>query len=328
MKKLPLKNVLAYHKELSDLPDTYSLERKALSTENLISEDSKIIGIMSTIGCDSDNDILMPNGCDFSRYEKNSVICWNHALDLKPLGKIENIVVSDTDIRGELKFSESYDEAVTVKNLIKEGILKTLSVGYIPVEILKKGTKAFNDYAAKFKLDVTECVRIVSKWLIIETSVVAVPSNEDALILYSGKNFMSDAMKKSLHIEIKGCKEDENKVITEDNVEVSPEETVQEVQDILIVEKVNEDLPNEEVSEINTDLPEASGAEDTQTLPEASTDVQVEPEVVDPSTDTASKEPQIETPKPIVIKVLRKGKKLITEDLQKKARLFLAGKSF
>lgn len=349
MKRLPVKNLLNFHPELKG-SEVGVLERKGLTTDFSTNDlnEFESIGILSTPSIDAEGDILDPDGMDTSIF--NGVVIFNHDLGELPIGSITEIKKSKEGVTGKFKFSEKYAFAQDCFNLIKEKILRGISVGYLPTKVYKRGTTAFNELAKAKGWATAGVERIIAGWQLIEVSVCNVGCNADALLLAS-KSFKSDLTFKNFKIETKGCKVDENienveKAITEDlpavsdvsteTTEVLPEvlpelpvEKVKEVQDILIVEEpVNEQEIPSEIPEVDQTMPEASGTKDTTTLPEALTVDQVEPEVVTPITDTAEEVVEPEVIKPMVLKVIRMGKRLHNQEIKDKALRFLQGKSF
>lgn len=320
-KKLPLKNVASFHPEIKDRTDEV-LERKSLVSNFTALEDGEAIGVISTPSVDNDGDIIDPMGIKTDIY--NGTCQWNHSLDTLPLGTVTEFTITSEGVKGKFKFSKTYDFAVDVYNLVKENILKGISIGYIPLKALKRGTSAFNEYAKARGWDVTDCQRIITECLWIETSMVPVGCNNDALILAS-KSFKSEMSFKNFKLETKGCDEqDENKVITEDNVETVAEEVVQEIptEETEAIAQVSDTTETQELP-----IDAASNVETEAILPNEP-EVQVTPEVSEVLPDVI--EQQVEEPvvKPLVLKILRKGKMQVTEEIKRKAALFLQGKSF
>ena len=312
-KKLPLKNVANFHPEIKDRTEEV-LERKSLVSSFTGLEDNEAIGIISAPSVDQDGDIIDPMGIKTDIY--NGTIQWNHCLDTLPIGTMTEWTITPEGVKGKFKFSNTYDFAIDVYNLIKEKILKGISIGYIPVSALRKGTTAFNEYAKTRGWDVTGCERIITEALWIETSMVPVGCNNDALILAS-KSFKSEISFKNFKIESsieeeKGCKEDD-KAITEDLPAVSDTEVLPEVLPTVPEEVVEEVVVQETeviepaLAEPVVETPDILIVEASKVLPEVS-----EQQVV----------------KPLVLKVIRVGKMLHDQEIKRKALLYLQGKSF
>lgn len=335
-KRLPVKNITNFHPEIKDRVDEV-LERKSLVSNFTALEDGEAIGVISTPSVDNDGDIIDPMGIKTDIY--NGTVQWNHSLDTLPLGTITEFTMTPEGVKGKFKFSKSYDFATDVYNLIKENILKGISIGYIPLKALKRGTSAFNEYAKAKGWDVTDCERIITECLWIETSMVPVGCNNDALILAS-KAFKSDITTKAFKLEDKLCGDEpkDEKVIVEEPV--NEQEIPKEISE------VDKTMPEETISK-NTEKVLVAPEEIKFTLVEleqaiidsgvsinAPTEGQITPEVVPAESvkDEAivipeAVEPQPDAPK-LVLKVLRKGKLIHTEEIKTKAIKFIKGKSF
>jgi phage head maturation protease len=152
-------------------------------------KDEFSVGIITTIDVDSDGDVVLPKGIDTSRYEKNPVVLFQHNLNM-PIGYAEEITVHDDKITAKTRYG-STEEAKKVHQLLKDKVLRTHSIGFVTLESEVRGTKAFelilNDlksmFPDKFDEKTSKRVdRVVTKSLLLEYSVVTVPSNEEAVI--------------------------------------------------------------------------------------------------------------------------------------------------
>lgn len=244
--KMPVKNVINFHKDIEDLKDGV-LERKSFLDVFTTDETANIIGVITKPTTDRDGDIIWPLGVSDKYYKSNPVVQFNHDLNSVPVGTIENYNITPEGIAGTFRFSDTYEFAVDIKNLIKEKILKGISIGFIPMKALKAGTDAFNAFAKQYGLDVSQCTRIITECEWIETSIVPIGCNPEALII-AAKKFGSDMTAKSLKIdtEVKSevpeaVTEIAPEVIPETPIEETPKEITPEVtQDILIVEPTPE----------------------------------------------------------------------------------------
>ena len=144
--------------------------------------DDAIIGVISTATMDRDNEILDPKGADLSDYNKNRTVCWAHGYGEMPVGtnmwlKIKKTIgiIAKTIFAPapELYRGDWFPD--TVKHMMKTGHLRSFSVGFVPLEYedieLKEGDNPL-----------TALRRIYTKWLLLEYSIVPVPSNPDALM--------------------------------------------------------------------------------------------------------------------------------------------------
>jgi len=125
--------------------------------------------IASTDVLDREGERIDQSGWELDNYKKNPVILWGHDIFALPIGKATDIKVEDGSLimSGEFASKEANPMAEQVRLLFDEGILKTVSVGFIPKE--REG-----DTIIKAEL--------------LEVSFVPVPANPDALALAVSKN--------------------------------------------------------------------------------------------------------------------------------------------
>jgi HK97 family phage prohead protease len=176
-------------KRLALFDVTIDKETKALKPRTVMAR-------ISTTSIDRDGEVLLPSGIDLKDFRKNPVVLLNHDQGGLPVGRAVSVKRSSDGIIAEVQFAErpaGHPSSVewipdTVFNLFQQGILKAFSVGFIPLEMREPSDK---DYK-KFGDDVRN---IVSKWSLLEFSVVNVPANQDALVMQVAKNhkWLADA---------------------------------------------------------------------------------------------------------------------------------------
>lgn len=119
--------------------------------------------IATTEGVDRDGEIILVDGWDFENYMKNPIILWGHNYwDMNAvIGSATEIVKEDKRIivKGIFANTEYGQQA---RQLYEDGILKTVSVGFIPRE---------------------RTANVITKAELLELSFVSVPSNPDATSL-------------------------------------------------------------------------------------------------------------------------------------------------
>jgi HK97 family phage prohead protease len=134
-----------------------SIEKKA-DGDNLI-----ISGYANKKIVDSAGDLVYPDGVDTSGFEKNPIILFNHDMSF-PIGKVTDLVIQDDGILIKAQITQSDDNKVAyIKDLIREGILKTFSIGFSVQD--EQATKGINH---------------IKKWKLHEISVVTIPMNEES----------------------------------------------------------------------------------------------------------------------------------------------------
>lgn len=161
-------------------------------------EDTKgrtVTGLISTTALDRDGDVLLPSGLDAREFKKNPVVLFGHDSGRLPIGKATKLSTTTSAVSASVEFAsrpaEHPDAAEwvpdTIHALFKQGILNAFSVGFTVPE---NGMREAGDLDRKrFGKGVR---RVISKWKLLEFSVVPIPSNQDAL---------ATAVSKGLHLD-------------------------------------------------------------------------------------------------------------------------------
>ena len=149
-------------------------EEKINELKNLISSfDTKEVKkwrrfrvVASTEDSDRAWEIIKANWWDYKNFMKNPVIIANHVYKIENIvGKATSIYVMDNQLIIEWVFSESNPLGKLLADLYDEGMVKTVSVWFIPKS---------RDESNK---------RIITSAELLELSFVAVPCNPNALSL-------------------------------------------------------------------------------------------------------------------------------------------------
>ena len=121
-------------------------------------------------------DVVEAKGWVLDNFKNNPIALFNHNPNF-PLGRWKNLRVENNALVGELVMAPEGSSARIdeIRALMKAGILRAVSVGFRPLEAKPRG-KGFNG-------------EIFVKQELVETSVVSVPANPNAL-----------AVAKSLHV--------------------------------------------------------------------------------------------------------------------------------
>lgn len=152
----------------------------------------KIAGYANTVDKDRAGDVISANawakGVD--SYRKNPVLLYQHDHS-KPIGRVKKISVDKKGIYVEAEVSEAAEKLHGVHTLIKDGALKSFSVGFM----VKNG-----------RYDKATDTTVITDVELHEISVVSVPCNQESLFSMR-KSFDSQAQfeefKKSLITEEK-----------------------------------------------------------------------------------------------------------------------------
>lgn len=129
-------------------------------------------------------DVIMAEGWDLADFRKNPIALFNHSKDWI-VGTWKNLRIEGHALLGELEpapkgISERADE---ITRFIEAGVLKSVSVGFLPLErkIRRKGEEMVG--------------YTFTKQTLVESSIVAVPANPNALAIAKELNLSSDACK-------------------------------------------------------------------------------------------------------------------------------------
>ena len=148
-----------------------------------VDEDERLVEHwVSTPDVDRVKEILLPKGANLT--EAHTVF-WGHDYD-KVIGSIAWQKRKKEGVLAKTVFATTpfADEKF---QLVKDGHVKTWSVGYIPLESFWKGfdddyDKVAEKVQAQYSdINVSEAMIITSKWLELEYSLVGVPTNPNAV---------------------------------------------------------------------------------------------------------------------------------------------------
>jgi len=138
---------------------------------------------------DRQGEILDPKGAKVDNFLKNPVLLWGHNQTMGeeplPIGSVKEIKIYDDKINCKAIIHNITQLAKEVGELVKKGFLNTMSVGFMPLERDKSDSS------------------IITKWEMLEHSVVPVPAYQDALI-YAKKMGYNEILKSMENTEIKG----------------------------------------------------------------------------------------------------------------------------
>lgn len=126
----------------------------------------------STDKVDSYGDIVVQEGIDLSRFQKNPIILYQHQF-AEPIGKAVNVRLEKKGLVADIELApKGISERIdTVRGLIEAGILKAVSIGFSAKEYEPLRSKDDNSITGwKFL-----------KSLLHEISVVSIPANDEAL---------------------------------------------------------------------------------------------------------------------------------------------------
>lgn len=127
--------------------------------------------VMSDESVDRYGDVIKVDGWDLGNFRKNPIALFGHNSS-KPIGKWSNVRIEKSALRGRLELAPpgTSPEIDTYRALIAAGVLRAVSVGFIPVDYDIRRDKEGGYEGVVF-----------TKSELVETSLVAVPANPNAL---------------------------------------------------------------------------------------------------------------------------------------------------
>ena len=140
--------------------------------------------VISTSGLNSYGCRVLTSGGDLRQYERNPVLLFMHnrAFDREnlPIGRMENLRIEGDRLIGTPVFDLNDEFAKKVADKWENGFLRMVSAG---IEILETSSDVSVMLPGQTRPTIT-------KWKLIEVSVVDIGSNDEALRLYDKEGSM------------------------------------------------------------------------------------------------------------------------------------------
>lgn len=212
--------------------------KKVFEIEDYKEKDEEVIEILASDGTvDRDNDIIDPEGWDFSGWLKTGSLLYGHNPSQLPVGSAEGAKIKDGQLLLYSKLakkgtSEWHD---AIRSLISQKVLKGVSVGFKAKEYEP------NDHGG----------RTFTKQELLEISLTPVPANANARVLV--KEF-SDEVQESLIQDKDSTKESNEENPSEISIDKLSEEELKQLE-----EQIRERMQQYESSKSNQE--EAQDAE-------------------------------------------------------------------
>jgi HK97 family phage prohead protease/HK97 family phage major capsid protein len=113
------------------------------------------------------DDIILSNGWELDNFRRNPIALFSHRSDF-PIGKWNNLRIENKQLRGNLELAPqgSSDRIDEIRALVEANILQAVSVGFRPLEVRQRKQSEGS---------------VFIKSELVETSLVAVPANPNAL---------------------------------------------------------------------------------------------------------------------------------------------------
>jgi len=171
------------------------VEKSSLDETDLKVEENEraVIKYVSTISVDRDGDILLPQGAMLDDFNKSRMVLYGHNYGHDgqlPIGKDMWIKADKKGVLAKIQYAK-HEKAEDIYQMHKDGMPLPASVGFIPVEAVRKSDKASWDNVvgqvkATYGLEdkaFDGADRIFTKWYLLEHSEVPVAANPDAIAL-------------------------------------------------------------------------------------------------------------------------------------------------
>ena len=110
------------------------------------------------------------SGINLERFNKNPVMLYNHD-PLQVIGKWENIAVVGDTLQAEPVFDLNDPFAAEIARKVNDGFIKGCSMGLMITQITK-----------------TKGIDTATQSLLLEASIVSIPADENALVIYADEN--------------------------------------------------------------------------------------------------------------------------------------------
>ena len=168
----------------SELPADSEVSRKSytMPTVKVDGDERTFASTMTTPIEDREGEVVVTAGMDTKQYSKNPVLCWSHTYSVLPVGKAVEVEASPTGLVGKFKVATT-GFANDVWQLIKDGMLNAVSIGFIRMQTYKRGQPGFVEACKQYGVEITATLtRITTKSVLVETSLVCTPCNREALV--------------------------------------------------------------------------------------------------------------------------------------------------
>lgn len=171
-------------KELGIKEEEVQLIRKGLTPSDVKFEDGEraIISYITTNAVDRDNEIVDPKGAILKDYKKHPIVLFGHDYRELPIGRNEWIKTDEKGLIAKTIYAE-HAKAEEIYQYRKAGFPLAESIGFIPLKVQELTEEESKEHGG--------AKRIYKKWILLEYSDVAVPSNQEAMQIAIAKGLLS-----------------------------------------------------------------------------------------------------------------------------------------
>jgi len=137
--------------------------------------------VITTTAVDRDGDVVESKGCRLDNYAGNPVVLFGHQSTALPIGTARAadgtlaVTAGKSAVHATCHFHGKTAESNQVFALVKEGVLRATSIGFLPLKASRL------DKEAESEGSLTPRGWHFQEWDLLEWSIVGVPSNPEAL---------------------------------------------------------------------------------------------------------------------------------------------------
>lgn len=146
----------------------HTLAFTAALTERAAKNDARSIDVIASTDAIDSYDEIVSQKWDLSRYLANPVVLYSHESHELPIGRAENVRVEDGKLLATLTIATGTERAEEVWNLVQQGMLKGVSVGFRP-------------HTTRWEKRDGREVLVLDDNELLEISITPIPANPEAL---------------------------------------------------------------------------------------------------------------------------------------------------
>lgn len=170
---------------LKSLPPSHSFRRKsAVAPADVVVDQRTDVSAITTRVMDRDREIILPGGIELEDYRQNPIVLFGHDQN-RPVGKCLWIKATADGLTAKTRYADRPTKYAGewlpdfVFEMVRADVLRGKSIGFLPLEMREPTADELKSYP--------DCVNVISRCLLLEYSVVSVPSNPAALVEAVGK---------------------------------------------------------------------------------------------------------------------------------------------
>lgn len=152
------------------------------------SKNITVEGLANAFIVDRANEVISPDAWDLKNYLLSPIILFNHD-EREPVGRALEVRETDGGLWIKVKMSNSQNHEISrIRDLVEEGILKSFSVGFRPLE------------ENQVRDDSGKMTNVISKAELLEVSIVSIPCNPESCFDLSTRSFSGLDKNKSIDL--------------------------------------------------------------------------------------------------------------------------------